>query len=536
MSAGKESSLSLVLRLVDKATGPLAKFGHRLKALNEPGKRLGKALHEIGEQSGLFRVGEALKGVGEGFHRVAEKAFEFGKELALITLEAGFVAYEVIHHFTEIGDALKKTSGRLGLTVDGWAELAHVAKMSGIPIEEFTGYMDRFNRGMGEAKVGTGNLLKALGHTPAAFKAQVLAAKDNEAALDLIFAALTKIKDPTMKAAFATEVFGKSAGKMVDTVKEGPEGVKKLRAEYRRIAGDQTKFADTAEILSDAMDEAKAAFGGLAAAAVSELFPALTELSGVVKEFLIDNREGVRAWARDTAGAITAWVKGGGIQRLADGFKSLLAAVSPIVQRLGGWPTVLAGIAAAITAGPLLAALAGLGASFVTLGLAMMTTPFGWVLAGVAALAAGGVLIYANWDKVAAFFKEFFPNFSKGVADSVDGLKTVITWTEKLIDVWKAWKNMQEIKAGDAKGQPQTGASKWFQDAWDSSTFGGALNALTARPTLGADAARGPVGGPPAQARVTIDVKAPKGTRSAIAPGSTADVDLNTGVSMAGAN
>lgn len=49
-------------------------------------------------------------------------------------------------------------------------------------------------------------------------------------------------------------------------------------------------------------------------------------------------------------------------------------------------------------------AVLGLSRAFITAGIAIMTTPVGWVIAGVAAIAAAAYLIYRNWGPISAFF------------------------------------------------------------------------------------------------------------------------------------
>lgn|GEM_PF-5635238 len=50
-------------------------------------------------------------------------------------------------------------------------------------------------------------------------------------------------------------------------------------------------------------------------------------------------------------------------------------------------------------------AVLGLSRAFIAAGIAMMTTPVGWVIAGVAAIAAAAYLIYRNWGPISAFFR-----------------------------------------------------------------------------------------------------------------------------------
>lgn len=82
--------------------------------------------------------------------------------------------------------------------------------------------------------------------------------------------------------------------------------------------------------------------------------------------------------------------------------------------------------------------------SFITMGIAFMSTPLGWVVATIAAIAAGAYLIYRNWDKIGPWFKNIwaktkqifadFWNWVKGLF-SWDNVFTVINWFSYLVPI-----------------------------------------------------------------------------------------------------
>lgn len=519
---GKEFPLSMLVKAVDKATAPLKRINDRAEALAKPFKKLNNSLSAFGTAAGLPKLSAGFAGVGSAFGGVARELGNLGKKLFTFGLLAGGVFFAWTKRSVDAGDELAKTADRVGLTVDAFAQLRFVAGRAGITQEEFTTSLDQFNRRLGEAKMKTGSLYKAIQHTPVAFQKQFAAAKNNEEALNLMFDAMSRITDPAKRAAFAAEVFGKAGIKMGAMIQNGRGEVDELRKEYMRIAGSQERWARSAEILNDAMGDVEEALAGVSSAVMGELFPALTTLAGSVKEFLISNREGLRAWAQRTAKAITDWVQGGGIRRLVDGFERITKAVEPIVSKLGGWPTVLGAIGAAIVGGPLLGALASLATAFASLGLAMLGTPIGWFMLGFVAIAGLGLLLVENWEPVKAFFKEWFPEFSKGIEQSWQGLKVLVDWLGKATAAWASLKG-----AGGKDGA----LANWVNDSavgkfLNSSSF--SSNAFpAAAPALGAGGAQ--------TAQIQIDISgAPRGTRVTESPKNTADVDLSLGVANLG--
>ncbi|WOE85851.1 phage tail tape measure protein [Aeromonas veronii] len=73
----------------------------------------------------------------------------------------------------------------------------------------------------------------------------------------------------------------------------------------------------------------------------------------------------------------------------------------------------------------LLAPLKWLTMGFVKLGLAILTTPIGWIIAGIAAIAAGAYLIYKNWDQLGPWFKSTWERCKAATGEFWDYLTTL---------------------------------------------------------------------------------------------------------------
>ncbi len=532
--AGKQFPLSLIVRAVDKSSGTLDRITAKLERFNAPMARLaasttrfGRRFSAFGEEAGFTKIGGALGGVGKAFGNVGKEAGALIQRLALLGAAATFAFYRFVRGGVDAGDVLAKTSDRLGLAVDTFAQFQFVAGRAGINTEELTTSFDQFNKRLGAFKLGSGPLVEVMKHLPAVWKKNLEGTKSNEEALDLMFNAMARIKDPALRAKFATEVFGKSGAKMTALVQNGVGEIAELRAEFLRMNGSQEQFARSAEVLNDAMEDVEVAFGGVKVAIMSELFPALSELAGVVKEFIVENRQGIGLWARETAKSITDWVRGGGITRLADRFRDFWKVVGPIVDRIGGWPVALATIATAITVGPLLGALAGLAGAFVTLGVAMATTPFGLVVLGLTALAGLALVLWKNWEPVKEGLADFFPNLTKQIEGTVVGVKLLIDGLAKLAE-WK-----REVEGGGAsweKGYQQRLKERGYTELGPVDAFmkfatrNNGVDAAGARPSLGAGAAT------TQNAHVLVEVAGPPGTRARVAKDSTADVDTALGI------
>lgn len=110
--------------------------------------------------------------------------------------------------------------------------------------------------------------------------------------------------------------------------------------------------------------------------------------------------------------AVTAAVGGGLLLVLA----GLLGPIAAIKMGLGMMLTM---------GGPLLILLKGLSLGFLKLGVAILTTPIGWIIAGIAAVAVGAYLIYKNWDQLGPWFKSTWEKCKAATGEFWDYLTTL---------------------------------------------------------------------------------------------------------------
>ncbi|MBZ6064718.1 phage tail tape measure protein [Aeromonas schubertii] len=138
--------------------------------------------------------------------------------------------------------------------------------------------------------------------------------------------------------------------------------------------------------------------------------------------------------------AVTAAV-GGGLLLLLAGLLGPIAAVKM------GFGMVLA------VGGPLLLLLKGLTLGVLKLGLAILTTPIGWVIAGITAIAVGAYLIYKNWDGISAWFASVWEQCKAPLGALWDLMKELFSWPPigMLIMHWSdIWAFFDTLPAGAA--------------------------------------------------------------------------------------
>lgn len=538
--AEKKTQLSIVLRTVDQATARINAIVKRIDAVTKPIRDFREALGDLREKSGLDEVIGGFKGVGGAIAGI------LGKVAMIGGVVGGAVAglFHLVDGFDDLGDKAEA----MGVSVDFLAQMRYAAERSGASVEALDGGLQGFAKSLGMARANGGPLVKWLGTVSPALLQQLKAAKSNEAAFRLLADAMIKIKDPAKRAAFAQKTLGDAS--LAPLLAKGGKGIDELRDRYAELAGSQQGAADEAGKVDDAMKDFKATIDGIKAALVQGLAPALTVIVEQLSAWFQGNRARVAEFAASLGKRIP-----GAVAKLVDTFSGVVDAIKPFVDTAGKLKVIAAAVAAIIV-GPLVASIYSLGA-------ALLATPVGWIVAGIAAIAAGAYLLIDNWDAVTGFFVELWDTLGEkfGIARDIAALvlapfiylpaKIIANWdsiTTFFAELWdgvtgvfkKAWdfiKGIVDKVAGAVDtvvgGIDAIGGFFRGDEQLDLTKIAGAAGldvSGQAQAALAAGRASSQ------EARVTVDfANAPRGTRVQADPQSTASVDLSVGYQMLGA-
>lgn len=109
---------------------------------------------------------------------------------------------------------------------------------------------------------------------------------------------------------------------------------------------------------------------------------------------------------------------------------------------LSGLLSIITKLASALFSGLLVALRATMGA-IVKLGVALLTTPVGWFVLAIAAIAGAAYLIYKNWGAISGFFSGLWGSVKAKTATAWDGIKATLS------GLWSSTASMaQSIWAG----------------------------------------------------------------------------------------
>ncbi len=535
MAPSKDFPLSLTIKAVDKATAPLRAINARINKFTAPVRKLGNSFKALSDEMGLPRVMKGFAGVGKGVANVGREAFSLGAKLVGMAGVAGFALFSIVKGAVDAGDKLGEMAQRVGLSVDAYAQLGFAAAQADVDQEQFNSSMDQFNKRLGQLKATGGGPLKELGK---GFVAQLKGAKNTQEALKLATKAIGKYTDPAERAALANVFFGKSGLQMGQFLGQGVDEIDKQMARAGELMGPQGELAAGAGAVDNALREMSTAFDGAKNAAVAGLYPAIMALSKAVTDFLVENRDGLTKWAKETGAAIKKWVDEGGIDRLVKGFKEFSSTVSTVVSAIGGLKTVFAGVALVMSI-PLITAVLGLigavislNASLVSVGLTLgiVMLPIAAFIAAGIGIAALAITIYKNWGDIKLLFsdlawaiqdawgpvKDFFANLWDGI-------------TARFVQAWDFIKGIVG-KMGGVMNILTNPVGALVQGG--VAVAGSLMGAGTSAPALGAAKAAPPsIQSTTTDARVSVDfANVPKGVRVSSDKNVSTDVNYSMGI------
>ncbi|TIV59979.1 phage tail tape measure protein [Mesorhizobium sp.] len=416
--AGKPTAEATVkLSLIDRITGPIKRIQARLAAL---GTRLG--FDRIG--ASVNRLGKSLVGLGNGLTRTTARLSSFVALLGLGASGAVAGAFALAKSASDLGSEIGEASFKLGIGVEALQEYRFAAKMSGIENETLTKGIQKLGINASEAVKGNKQMAKSFRALGVPLKDTKGKMRSTEAVLNDTFTALAKIKDPLRRNALAFKLFGKSGVDLVKMLSDGSEGLAEMRHQARLTGSVMSaRAAAAADEFGDNLDALLIRFEGLKLFLGVQLLPVLNEVIEATTKWFDANaglvRQSITDWVQAFAKVLRELMNPASEIRqkmagMAEGVTSFLNAIKPVVDFVGGPMNATLLVLGAWTAAPLITALTAVTAAFVTLGVTIMATPVGWILAAAAAIAAAAYLIYQNWDKIAKWFGEFW-DYVKGL-------------------------------------------------------------------------------------------------------------------------
>ncbi|MBL0441884.1 phage tail tape measure protein [Aeromonas veronii] len=272
--------------------------------------------------------------------------------------------------------------------------------------------------------------------------------------LDELYKKTSKMGDTT-RAGYFKAIAGEEAFAALTVLTEqaGTGKLQELIATLKQAQGESSKvakvMADNAigdlDNLTSAWDDVGIQMMETENGPMRGIIQRVTEIIQVTGDWMRANPELTSTLTRIAAiTAVTAAVGGGLLLVLA----GMLGPIAAVKMGLGMMVTM---------GGPLLGLLNGLTLGVLKLGVAMLTTPLGWIIMGIAAIAAGAFLLYQNWSGVKEWFVGIWEQCKPPMAAFWEFLKAAFAFSPLglLTQNWSAiWAFFDTLPAGAAaKGQ-----------------------------------------------------------------------------------
>lgn len=473
-------TVSVLVKLIDQLTGPLKTIQGRLSSI-------GDRMQTVGRRMTTF-VSAPIAGIGglilrtaanfeSAMNRVQAVSGATSEEFSLLRRQARDLGATTMFSASEAADAMgflamagfdarqimEAMPGTLQLAASAQLDLARAAdivsnvltgygleaselgRVNDVLVTSFTSANTNLEQ-LGEAMKYAGPVAKAAGvefeEAAATLALMGNAGIQGSMAGTSLRGALTRILNPTKQVAEAME-----AAELAFTDAQG------RLLPLSDILDQLEPHADNAglfmQLFGQRAGPAMAALAGQGADALEELTAKLRDSGGTAQRISDVQMQGLEGAFRELASAWEelqlALADSGGLDWATQGIKSLTEWVRELGEtnpELLRWVTTLA-IGAAVI-GPIIFMI-GLFAS----ALAMVLTPVGLVILGLAALGALAAYIYSEWDGIAAWFGDLWDRVANAFEEGFwNGVVTALIEFNPLTHLVRAWDRLIEWATG----------------------------------------------------------------------------------------
>ena len=433
-----DNTFRALVTVLVKGTDGLRAVQTGINNLTAPIRNVAAGIGQIGKASGITRIGHAA---GEAFERVRHLGAAVTELLAPLGAigAAGSVAglVELTRHAAEYGASLHEGAIRTGVQVEQLAAYRYAASLAEVSADSLDKGLLKLNRTVGDAAVGKNldalALFRHLGINIRDANGHVRSAGD---LLPQLAEAFKRNEDPTLRARMAIALFGKAGADLIPLLAKGRVSLDEITREAKRLGLVLSEEdAAAAKEFQDSWIGLEGATRGLTTAIGAQLFPVLAPLVRSLTDWLVANRALIASDLREFVSGLAKALSQVDWIGIGQGIASFARGLWAVLEPIGGVNTALAGLALML-ASPLLTAVYGLAKAFAFLGATILSTPIGWIAAGIV-VAVGTIAlsvyeIYRHWTPLKEFFRalwtevvRLFQEAWEKIRPIVDGIKYV---------------------------------------------------------------------------------------------------------------
>lgn len=248
----------------------------------------------------------------------------------------------MVNESLKAGDALGKMSDRLGISTEKLSAFQHLAQLSGESIEGFDKSIEKMVRSIGEAQRGVGTGVKAFDEL--GISLDDLAGKSADEQFLTIADAIKGVEDKTLQATYASDIFGRSGIKLLNTINAGRDGFEAAAEEVDKY-GLAISRIDAAKIeaANDAILRAQQVMKGAAMQGTVQLAPLI---EAIAEKFVAAGTEG-EGFAGAVRDSLTSATKFVGV--FADGIRGIHVILKAVEVGVRGFASVWVSVTTFLT-------------------------------------------------------------------------------------------------------------------------------------------------------------------------------------------
>lgn len=203
---------------------------------------------------------------------------------------AGKAIFDMASNTAQMGDAIDKSSQKIGISTDLYQELAYACERSGTSIEHLSKGAMNITNSLADAQNGVEGASKNFDALGVSLQKADGSFKSSEEVLKESLLALADMEDATQRNALANDIFGRSYQDMLPLLNSGSEGITQLLAEadeYGMVMSSEAVSASAA--FQDSLTRLQGTFGGVKNAIVSDMLPGITDLMDAFSDLIAGN-------------------------------------------------------------------------------------------------------------------------------------------------------------------------------------------------------------------------------------------------------
>lgn len=250
--------------------------------------KLGDEVEETGKQSdeagGKFeKFGSVMKSVGKAL-AVTMAA------IGTAAVAAGKQLWDMANDVAEAGDAIDKTSQKIGISAESYQEWDYVFQRCGADVNNLQTGMKKLSGVITDAAGGSDSAAQKL--SAVGLSIEDLNGKSQDEQLSIVISALQDMESGAARTAAANDLLGKSAVDMAAVLNmstEETEALKQEAQDYGMVMSNEAVAASAA--FEDSLTRMQGTMGGLKNRMVGELLPGITEILDGLSDLVAGNEQ-----------------------------------------------------------------------------------------------------------------------------------------------------------------------------------------------------------------------------------------------------